>query len=242
MIYNKDGKIVLGDIPNFIQIFHNIVGIGDSLMCGYAATSDITIGSPVAREKGANWLAYMGLDIGRTPTNLAVGNTTTHDWRYATNNADISVAEDVTADCYIVALGVNDSRQSKAIGTSADIAQDKSNNADSYYGNLDYIVRTLHGYNTNAHIFVFTIPGSETLKDSINTAIRHIAGLYAYVHCIDLDAEHADDYTAGFISNNFYGGHYNAITYRLMASYIKQSISEYMYKNYSLFKNVPYQL
>lgn len=242
MIYTKDGKMIFGDIPPFVQIFHDIVGIGDSLMCGYASTADITIPSVDAKAKGANWLSYMGLDIGRTPVNLAVGNTSTHDWRYVRRGADIGMADGITADCYIIGLGVNDSRHDEEVGTSADIAEEYTANGDSFYGNMDFIIHKLHEYNPNAHIFIFTIPGNETKKIQINEGIRYITGLYAYTHCIDLAEKYGEEYTTGFIPANYHGGHYNALTYRLMSSYIQQAMSEYIFKNYTLFKNVPYQL
>lgn len=238
MIYDINGYSLTAD---YIQIFDHITGIGDSLMAGYSATSDITISSAVARERGANWLAYMGLSIGRTPNNLAVGNTTTHDWRYTSADADLSAAN-ITTNCYLVGLGVNDSRHNLSVGTSADIKSSKSSNADSFYGNMDYIVRTLHEYNANAHIFLFTIPGNETKRDAINTAIRYIANLYSYVHCIDLASNYEDEFTSGFIADNYYSGHYNAITYKHIACLIESAINKYMFENYTKFKNVPYQL
>lgn len=226
---------------NMIQIFDKITGIGDSLMAGYSATEDITISSVDAKARGANWFSYMMLDIGRTGTNLAVGNTTTHDWRYTAANADLSTAN-IETNCYLIGLGVNDSRHNKTIGASSDIVSVPSNNADSFYGNMDYIVRTLHGYNPNAHIFLFTIPGSETHKTEINSAIKYICNLYEYVHCVDLDELYSDEYTSGFINSNLHNGHFNALTYRVMSTYIQKAINDYMFDNYTLFENVPYQL
>ena len=240
-IYDVNGKDLGISTIDYLQIFDHITGIGDSLMAGYSATSDITISSATAKERGANWLSYVGLDIGRSPINLAVGNTDTHDWRYTSEGADLSMAN-IPTNCYLVGLGVNDSRHGETIGTSADIKSSASSNADSFYGNMDYIVRTLHTYNSNAHIFIFTIPGNETQKSAINTAIRYISNLYNYVHCIDLSEKYGDEYTSGFISDNLYGGHYNAITYRLMATLVKNAINEFMHENYLMFKNVPYQL
>lgn len=226
----------------YMQCFDKITGIGDSLMAGYTATPTMTVNSATARARKANWLSYMGADLGREPVNLAVGNTTTHDWRYGEDNADITLAN-IDTNCYLIGLGVNDSRQSSVVvGTTADIKSTVSQNGDTFYGNMDFIVRTLHGYNSDAHIFLFTIPGSETKKVDINIAINYIANLYQYVHCIDLDAKYADYYTDGFINDNLYSGHFNPIAYRLMASYVERALNEFIHDNYQLFKNIPYQL
>ena len=255
MVYDNEGSLAITraeieglfpvldekDAP-FVQIFDKITGIGDSLMAGYTALHNGTIiSSATARERGANWLTYLGLELGRMPTNLAVGNTETHDWRYKERDADLETA-DIDTNLYIVALGVNDSRHGATIGSSADIKTTVSENADSYYGNLDWIVRTLHGYNDQAHVFLFTIPGSETKASDINTAVRYIANLYSYAHCIDLATLYGTEFQEGFIHDNLYSGHYNPITYRLIASYIGQAMNRYIYENYTLFRDAPYVL
>lgn len=243
MIYDVNGnELVVEEASLFLQIFDKITGIGDSLMAGYTATSSLTVSSADAKARGTNWLNYIGLEIGRTPVNLAVGNTRAYDWRYGDRNADIATAN-ISTNAYLIGIGVNDSRYNSTIGSSSDInSSDPSQNANSYYGNMDYIIRTIHGYNPNAHIFVFTIPGNETLKSSINSAIRYICTLYSYTHCIDLDVLYGDIFTDGFINDNLYSGHFNPLTYRYIASLILRALNEYIYREYTKFVNVPYSL
>lgn len=225
---------------NLFQIFDKITSIGDSLMCGYTSATSTLVPSVTAKERGANWISYFGSDIGRDITNLAVGGSSWKDWRNGTGNTDIS-ATNIDTNAYLVALGVNDSRQGLAVGTSADIAEDKANNADSVYGNMDYVLRTLHGYNPNAHIFLFTIPHSETNKADINAAIRYISEIYDYVECVDLDSIYKNDFTYGEINLTLYGTHYNPLGYRIVANYIKHALESYMISHYEKFRRVPYE-
>ena len=231
----------VNESKNLLQIFDKITSIGDSLMCGYTAATNPVTNSEIAKERGANWVSYVGLDIGRTITNLAVGGTSWKDWRNSTANADISTAN-IDTNCYLVGLGVNDSKQGLTIGTSADIATDKADNADSVYGNMDFVIRTLHGYNPNAHVLLFTIPSEETNKDQINEAIKYMATLYTYVGCIDLDSLYSADVRFGIISKTLVSGHYNPLGYRVIANYIASAINSYMITNYTTFAKVPYQL
>lgn len=227
---------------NLLQVFDKITGIGDSLMAGYTSSTDPATDSATARARGANWLSYLGSDIGRTVTNLAVGSSSWKDWRNGTGNTDITDAN-IDTNCYLVGLGVNDSIQENTVGTSSDIAEDKSQNADSVYGNADFVIRTLHGYNANAHIFVFTSPASKTNSDDINDAIRYIANLYNYVHCIDIDALYRNGFRYGVIKQLLSDGtHYEPLGYRIIANYITSAIDSFMLSNYSLFLKVPYEL
>lgn len=228
---------------NLLQIFDKITTIGDSLMGGYTGTTDPAISTATAKARHANWVSYIGADIGREITNLAVGSSSWKNWRNGTGNTALSDA-DIDTNCYLVGLGVNDSIQGNAVGTSADIAENKSDNADSVYGNADYVIRTLHEYNADAHIFVFTSPVSRTNSDGINDAIRYIATLYSYVHCIDLDALYRNDFRYGTVSLMIASDatHYEPFGYRIIANYITAAIDSFMLSNHSLFLKVPYEL
>lgn len=221
---------------SFMEIFPKYTVIGDSLACGYTMVGDVNVNSATARPTGNNWPGYLQLRIGRTFTNIAIGGTTARDWR----NTHISTA-DIETDCYLIGMGVNDLRQGLSIGTSADIASDFTNNADSYYGNFDFIIRQVKEYNPNAHIFVFTIPKSEgSTVENYNTVIRHVASLYEKVHCIDLYNLYPTEYTEGFIANSFINGHYYPLVYNYMSKMIEKAICKYMMENYVLFQEVPY--
>lgn len=221
---------------NLMQVFRKYTVIGDSLACGYTMVGDVNVNSSTARPTGNNWPGYLQLRTGRTFTNIAVGGTTAKDWR----NTHVSTA-DIETDCYLIGIGVNDLRQGLSIGTSADIVADCTNNADSYYGNFDFLIRQVKQYNPKAHIFVFTIPRSEgSTVENYNTAIRYVASIYENVHCIDLYNLYPTEYTEGIIANSFINGHYYPLVYNYMSKMIEKAICDYMYANYELFQEVPY--
>ena len=227
-----------------MQIFQKYTTVGDSLMAGYTSVDGVTIGSAVSRESNNNWVGYIEKRIGQQLTNLAIGSSTTHHWRYGDGPsapeyvADINDAN-IKTDCYIIALGVNDIGQSVPVGTSADVKVDYNENGDSYYGNYDFIIRKLLYFNPYAHILCFTIP--KDTATNYNVAIRYLCGLYpTQVHCIDLAANYMEEFNSGIIEGNRFGVHYNPLAYNVISTIIEEAISNYIYDNYLLFQKVPY--
>lgn len=221
----------------YMQIFPMYTTIGDSLMGGYMNRNGITINTATAKEAGNNWVNYLALRIGRTFTNLAVGGSTTGDWRSThLSNANIDT------NCYIVGLGVNDHRQSVSIGSASDIATDFVDNANSFYGNYDYIIRQLHAWQPTAHIFCFTIPQIEGgTSENYNVAIRTICEMYpAFVHCIDLAKDYTKLYSDPIVTDNYTGGHFNPVAYSYMSMAIEKAINSFINSHNSLFATVPY--
>lgn len=229
---------------DFLRCFTTFVGIGDSLMGGYTSDGTNTVSTAKARAEKNNWIEYLCSRLNRTCTNLAVGSSTTENWRFVnqsgTTDSDIEKAN-IPTSCYMLGLGVNDVRGNKTVGTSDDInTSDYTQNANSFYGNYDYLIRKMKSFNPYAKIFAFTIPKSETSENvgAVNTAIKYICDLYDNVYCIDIDS--ISDYSDGFIANNFESGHYNPITYNYMSKIIEMGINKFIYDNYKEFKWIPY--
>lgn len=221
---------------NLIQVFPKYTTIGDSLTAGYTSIpGQDNIGSAVAVETKNNWPGFLELRTGREFNNIAVGGSTTKNWR----DTHLVTAETET-DAYIVALGVNDARQGLTVGASDDIKTDRTLNANTFYGNYDYLVRELKEYNLNAHVFLFTIPPHESNAETYNPVIRHIANLYEKVHLIDLHNLYYEEYTSGFLADGWVGGHYTPMTYNYHSSLIEEALNEYIYNNGDKFIAVPY--
>ena len=227
---------------DFLRCFHKITGIGDSLMAGFTSIGADTVNSATARAAGNNWFDYLCTRLNRTGTNLAIGSSTIHNWRYADQAgmaSDINNAN-IDTDCYMVGLGVNDMSQSLTIGSSADIDSGNiENNADSVYGNLYYILAKLKTFNPYAKIFVFTIPkhGNDNVTP-MNTAISAVCGMLSNVFCIELPR---DKFDVSFLNDNFTNGHYNPISYNYMSLIIESEINNYIFSNNSDFKWIPYE-
>ncbi len=228
---------------DFLRCFTSFTAIGDSLMAGFTSDGVNTVSSAKAKTAGNNWVTYLCSRLNRPLVNLAMGSSTAEHWRYANQagfpDTDIEKAN-VETSCYFMGIGVNDLRNKKTVGTADDIKELYTENSNTFYGNYDYLVRKLKEFNPFAKIFVFTIPNSEngTNINAINEAIRHIAGLYDNVYCIDLNEEEL--FTEDFISNNFVQAHYNPITYNYMSVILENILNRYIYDNYEEFVWVPY--
>lgn len=233
---------------DFLRCFHKFCGIGDSLMAGFTHIDDIKVPSTTGVATGNNWFQYLMTRLGREGTNLAIGSSTTHNWRYGSQGeyppTNLDGADIDGVDCYFVGLGVNDliHPSENTIGTSADInSTNYTANADSTYGNLDYILHKLKEFNPYAKVFVFTIPWYSTANPTtINEAIRYVCSVNDNAYCIDLaeDNQFAND---PFIQANFTNAHFNPIAYNYFSKIIENRVNEYIYQNYAEFVWIPYE-
>lgn len=243
-------KIANLDVPaklyynNLVSCFERIVSIGDSIMAGYTGSefAGQNIGSNDARVTARNWPAYFKNITGCDIINLGYGSTKTTDWRNSTPETEsdnlycaLDLANIEGTQAYFNMLGWNDTIE---VGTSADIKADYNDNAISFYGNYDYIVRKLHDYKPKAHIFVFTLARSKK-NSPYNDAIRYIATLYPeYCHYIDYSND-------PFFDTVFFNAvaddtHYSPLGYNAFAQFVKSIVSKYIYDNPDKFKGIPY--
>lgn len=233
---------------DFLRCFHKFCGIGDSLMAGFTQINGTTENSTKGVETGNNWFQYLMTRLGREGHNLAIGSSTTHNWRYGSQSGypstNLNGADIDGVDCYFVGLGVNDMIHpgENTIGTSADIENDYTQNADSTYGNLDYILHKLAEFNQYAKVFVFTVPwyGTHDITD-VNEAIRYVCSVNSNAYCIDLADDNnpvADD---SFIKANYTGNHFNPMVYNLFSLIVENRVNEYIYNNYTNFVWIPYK-
>lgn len=232
---------------DFLRCFHKFCGIGDSLMAGFTQINGTTENSTKGVESGNNWFQYLMTRLNRDGTNLAIGSSTTHNWRYGSQDGypstNLSAADIDGVDCYFVGLGVNDMihPSENTIGTSADIKTDYNQNADSTYGNLDFILHKLAEYNPYAKVFVFTVPWYGEYDPSLlNEAISYVCGKNANAFCIDLTEDNPISGNA-FIQANFTGNHFNPLVYNLFSMIIEKRVNKYIYDNYSSFVWIPYK-
>lgn len=228
---------------DLVSCFERIVCIGDSITAGFTGSDFVgqNIGSNDARVTARNWTNYFKKATGVDVINLGYGSTATTHWRNSTPETESSnlgcaleLANIEGTQAYFVMLGWNDTITN---GNKLDIAADYNNNADSFYGNYDNIIRRLHEMKPNAHIFVFTLARAKA-NSSYNDAIRYISSLYEYCHCIDYSKNK-------FFDTNFFnkvadGTHYSPLGYNAFGHLVKSLVSSYIYENPSLFKGIPY--
>ena len=247
-IYIWNPYSALYDDSECIAIMESFAVIGDSLSAGYAGSSGGNYGSEAAKTAGRNWPTYLGLRIGRPITNLSRGSSSAHDWRYGNVSLGVNINDaDIDTYCYMLAIGVNDARQGNTIGTESDIATDPENNADTFYGNYDYVIRKLRSFAneriSQAHIFAFTIPPTESNAETYNAAIRAIAYKYrnSKVHLIDINRLFYHQFLEPPFSNTWVSEHSRPIGYMMMANMIRTAINKYMMENIQWFTWTPWE-
>jgi lysophospholipase L1-like esterase len=232
---------------NVVSIFESFVMIGDSLTAGFVSNgSGQTYTSAEAKLANRNWPSYFGLATGRTVTNLGKGSSAARDWRYGNQSLNVDISDaDVDTYCYMVGLGVNDSRSSLTVGSSSDIKTDKANNADTFYGNYDFVIRQLREYKSarisQAKIFVFTMQDSEANAEQYNAAIRYVASLYDDVHCIDLHDIYKKQLASSPLTDLWIGNHSRPLGYALLADMIRRAVNGYMCKHPTSFAYDPWE-
>ena len=236
---DAEKKTILGNIA---QVFKRCTFVGDSITCGFINSDGVHVDSETAKALKQNWAEYMCVGRGMACTNVAVGGSSTHNWRYGGFaggvTVDINVA-DVDTDAYFVALGVNDKRIPLTLGSSDDIESDYTENADTMYGNYDYIVRKLHSFNPNAKIFVMTTGSNESGMNTWNEAVRYIASLYDYVYLIDLWNEEffSSDLCSSYMWKN---GHFTPIGERVLAEVVWKLLNSIVLDNIADLTYSPY--
>lgn len=232
---------------NVVSIFESFVMIGDSLTAGFVSNgSGQTYTSAEAKLANRNWPSYFGLATGRTVTNLGKGSSAARDWRYGNQSLNVDISDaDVDTYCYMVGLGVNDSRSSLTVGSESDIKTDKANNADTFYGNYDFVIRQLREYKSarisQAKIFVFTMQDSEANAEQYNAAIRYVASLYDDVHCIDLHDIYKKQLASSPLTDLWIGNHSRPLGYALLADMIRRAVNGYMCKHPTSFAYDPWE-
>ena len=225
----------ISNCSNLVGCFERIVCIGDDFTAGVLPNNKE---SNTAR----NWVSYFKKVTGIDTINLGYNSTTTTNWRYSTpetmnDNFDcaLDLANIEGTQAYFIMLGLNDTIADGSIG---DLDNDYNNNANSFYGNYDYIVRKLHDINPGAHIFVFTLIGSK-LNSSYNTVIENIASLYPdYCHCIDFSNSLL--FNTIFFQKVIVNDFLYPIGYNAFGNLIKNLVSDYIYKNPDKFNEIPY--
>lgn len=222
------------------KIFKKVVCCGDGYTAGYIVDST---GTAHLSNEEFSWVHYMETATGNQWINCGVSDTNV--LTYQTNTNGLQKATSCgKAQAYIIGLGFNDAEPSTDtvhhvdIGTSSDIGTTN----ETYYAGLSKIIRDLHSVNSDAKIFVQTIPSTASKYTDYNTAIRTICTAYknSYnVHLLDL-CDYIDLYQNSSLTDDILGGHYTAIGYQQIAENLEYILSDYINNNISDFQDVAF--
>lgn len=232
-------------VPNYANFstFGRFATVGDSLSVGTYRQAD---GTDI-NDDSKSWGAHIAKNCHNERLSLGFGGATTTLWidgvSWTDNGLEKALLSENECGAYIIALGYNDCNTASTsggvtLGTMDDIdTEDPDNNAVSYYGNMDKILRKLHGAFPDAKLFVLNNPYYNTdLAESYNTALAEVTARLAgeNVYLIDLYGRYNEIYAA--LAEDREGNHYHPQIYQYMGMLIATAISDYMQEHFTEFK------
>lgn len=237
------GTMVNRNIPEVVPnvfAFQTVGIIGDSLASGASNYKDDQDVWHALDRKAFAWGKFLEKRQGCTVTLFSAGGMDTETW--FTSPKGYSAAQASPCECYYIGLGVNDyaSKGAAYLGTIADVnAGNEDLNANSFYGNYSKIIAKLTTIQPRCKIFCFTMPDSQSASQTrldYDTAIRTVAALYDNAFLLDLSGD--TFYTSEPITSTFYGAHYLATGYSMMADHILEITNKYMLAHLSDFADI----
>ena len=221
-----------------LSLFSTIGVIGDSYASGVIYTSGTTDDDSGTYNE-LSWGKILGRRCGNDVRLYSQGGMTTRSWlTHTTRGLPKLLAEDAK-QLYVLALGINDSTESKMpnyLGTLSDITShtNRDDYADTFYGNYGRIVEEIIAHAPRAKIVMSTMSNNSTpYKQSFNNAIVEIAAHYG-VPCIR-------QYEHDFFNSEPYikmqNGHPVAVSYSGMAIAIEELICKTFETYYDYYKD-----
>lgn len=226
-------------------IFRSIACIGDSLSSGKFQLPKKDGGYTYHDLYEYSWGQFIARMTGSSVQNFSRGGMTAKG--YCDSFADEMGFwdKDKAAQCYIVALGVNDVtniiNKNLEFGSMSDIAEDYRNNKKTFAGYYAEIIARYKEISPYAKFFLVTCPkGSkerEALYDIHSKLIYDMAEHFDNTYVIDL-RKYGEEYDDKFKENFFLNGHMTPTGYLYTAKIISSYIDYIIRKNPKDFKTV----
>ena len=206
---------------NLFGMFNNFCVIGDSYSSGAVNTKGHT-----TNTKWFYWGDIIARMYGSNCTTYAFSGATTSTWIDTYFN-DLVTSELIK--CYIFNLGINDVTKT-TLGTINDIKTDYNDNPDTFYGNVDKILRKISELNPQAYIILFTPLIFTNASVPYKQAIHDIGDKYGYPIVDTLEQD--------FNSSPFtplYSGHTTGRGYYYMAYKFNKYLNDILLNNTAYF-------
>ncbi len=220
----------------FCSIFRTVACVGDSLSSGEHESCD---------ENGkVGWNDYFEYSFGQylarmagtTVYNFSCGGMSAKDYVNGWAESKGYWSKDLAAQCYIMALGVNDLKTID-VGDITDVdTNDYNNNKDTFIGHYAKIIQRYKEIQPKAKFFLMTIPlyssdEKNEKRDAHAEALYKLAELFDNTYVLDF-RKYAPVYDENFRDLFFLGCHMNAagylVTAKMVASYIDYIIRHNM--------------
>lgn len=198
---------------NYMQIFHTIGIIGDSLSSGEIAYADAS-GEHYIDRYDFSWLSNICRTTGATPKHYSEGGMFAKKWITSTYKTNFD--NDAPQNAYFIALGTNDRNQSYGLGSIND-----ASGSNSFVGYYKQIVDMVIAKAPNACIFLVSMYSdtNDTYKN-YSAMIKSIADLYTNCYYVDFIGNTEIRTTDGNTNYTNYG-HFTTSGYVVVAKTIK---------------------
>lgn len=226
----------------FCGIIRTISCIGDSLSSGEFESCDESGKAGYHDNFDYSWGQYLARMAGLTVHNFSRGGITAADFYGWVGDRMGYWDENLAAQGYIIALGVNDLFQIRRgqfeFGDISDIDLNdyKNNNTKTFVGSYAAIIQRYKEIQPKAKFFLMTMPRT-SINDTNELADRHAQYLYKFAEMFEntyvLDfRKYAPIYDKDFKDLFYLAGHMNAagylVTAQMVASYIDYIIRHNM--------------
>lgn len=223
----------LSTIPNYeeasVAMFEHIGVVGDSYASGHLYdNSNNSLGEFVS----VSWNQILARRNGVSVETFAKGGATTQSWLTIENGLPKLLSTEAQ-QLYILCLGLNDRNKGDSfLGSIADIKDDHTQNADTFYGNYGKIIANIKNHAPNAKIIISAMAKNDTeAYQSYNAAIEEIAQHFG-IPCIK-QYEEAFFKSSAYLNMN--GSHPTAVAHSGMASAMERLIAKCLINNKEYF-------
>lgn len=226
------------ETPGYTRMFKTIGCIGDSVTKGYVTSS-----SGGVDLVDYSYPTYLERICGNKVYNWGVSGATSKSWLkgYKGSTAHIECFDgNHKCDAYIIGLGGNDGSKNNnvPVGSLEDIKADYNDNPNTFYGNMDKIIRKIKEVQPKAKIFLTTYLIYKLSRiPPYEEATRILATKYENCYLLDLHLygeKHCDDFDYSDTH------HKNALGYLKKAHIIATYIDWVIKNNKSDFMNVQF--
>lgn len=223
---------------NLHKIFRRVCCCGDSYTSGNITKPDGTV---VETNEEFAFPHYLTRSTGNEWINCGQSGANVLTWQTAERGLAKARSEG-KVQAYVVGLMLNDSQSGTNRYVSVGVPNDIGTNAETFYGGMASIVRSLHAISPDAKIFVLTTPRTDAAITPYNQAVLDIVAAYKTampIHCLDL-RNYMHLYNTPALENDRLNGHYTAIGYEIFAENLAYIMNDYISNNIAAFQNVPF--
>ena len=221
LVNENDLKETVGMSYGSISLFKTVGVIGDSFASGWTRGGN--------RSLDISWPQIMGRKCGIDVENFTRTGATFESWM-ADDEYGLPALQ--TADAkqlYLVALGINEQRLKKELGTSADMTDSPVDNPNTFYGNADKVIYYIKQKAPKAKIIIIGLAIAST---DYNTALMEVAN---HNNIPFINTQNDVYFTSSYYKGNMVGAHPVSITYSGMADAYARLVAETFITNSSYY-------